>query len=40
MRQWYKDQLVPLFHDAGFATVDVEAGIEENIHVYVAVRQA
>ena len=39
MRQWYRDELVPVFCDAGFATVDVHAGIDENTRVYVAIRQ-
>ncbi len=39
MRQWYRDELLPLFRDAGFATVDVHAGIDENTQVYVAIRQ-
>lgn len=39
MRQWYRDELMPLFRDAGFATVDVHAGIDENTQVYVAIRQ-
>jgi hypothetical protein len=28
-----------LFRDAGFATVDVHVGIDENTQVYVAIRQ-
>ena len=39
MRQWYRDELLPLFRDAGFATVEVHAGIDECTQVYVAVRQ-
>jgi len=38
MRQWYRDELVPLLHAAGFGTVDVLAGIDENTYVYVASR--
>lgn len=38
MRQWYRDELVPLLHDAGFATVKLLAGIEENAVVYLASR--
>jgi SAM-dependent methyltransferase len=38
MRQWYRDDLVPLLHDAGFAAVDVLPGIDENTLVYVATR--
>ena len=39
MRQWYRDELVPLLHDAGFAEVDVLAGINEDTLVYVATRR-
>ena len=39
MRQWYRDELVPLFHDAGFASVDVLNGVNENTQVYLAIRQ-
>jgi SAM-dependent methyltransferase len=39
MRQWYRDELVPLLREAGFATVDVLAGIDENTLVYVARRR-
>jgi SAM-dependent methyltransferase len=39
MRQWYRDELVALFHDAGFATVDVHPGIDGNTRVYVAIRR-
>ena len=38
LRQWYRDELVPLLHAAGFGTVDVLAGIDENTYVYVASR--
>jgi SAM-dependent methyltransferase len=38
MRQWYRDELVPLFHDAGFATVEVLPGVDELTLVYVATR--
>jgi SAM-dependent methyltransferase len=38
MRQWYRDDLVPLLHDAGFAAVDVLSGVDENTLVYVATR--
>jgi SAM-dependent methyltransferase len=38
MRQWYRDDLVPLLHDAGFATVNVLSGVDENTLVYVATR--
>jgi len=40
MRQWYRDELVPLLHGAGFATVDVGTGVDENTLVYVARRRA
>jgi SAM-dependent methyltransferase len=39
MRQWYRDELVPLFHGAGFASVDVLNGVNENTLVYLAIRQ-
>lgn len=39
MRQWYRDELVPLLRDAGFASVDVLPGIDENTLVYVATRE-
>ena len=35
MRQWYRDELVPLFHAAGFADVAVLSGVDENTLVYV-----
>jgi SAM-dependent methyltransferase len=38
MRQWYRDELEPLLHRAGFADVDVRPGVEEEIVVYVATR--
>lgn len=38
MRQWYRDELVPLLQVAGFGTVDVLPGIDENTLVYVATR--
>jgi hypothetical protein len=38
MRQWYRDELVPLLHDLGFASVEVLTGIEENTLVYLASR--
>jgi SAM-dependent methyltransferase len=38
MRQWYRDELVPLLRDAGFENVHVLAGVEENTLVYVAIR--
>jgi SAM-dependent methyltransferase len=39
MRQWYRDELVPLLGGAGFATVDVLPGVDENTSVYVATRE-
>jgi SAM-dependent methyltransferase len=38
MRQWYRDELVPLLERTGFANVDVKPGVEETIVVYVASR--
>lgn len=38
MRMWYRDELVPLLHDAGFATVDVLRSTDANTFVYVATR--
>lgn len=40
MRQWYRDELVPLLHDAGFETVDVLPGVDEHTVVYVATRSS
>ena len=39
MRQWYREELVPLLHAAGFATVAVLTGVPENTLVYVATRR-
>lgn len=39
MRQWYRDELVPLLYDTGFATVDVLSGVDEDTFVYVATRR-
>ena len=39
IRQWYRDELVPQIHDAGFASVDVLPGVDENTLVYVAARE-
>ena len=36
MRRWFRDELVPLLQDAGFASVDVFPGVDENTWVYVA----
>jgi SAM-dependent methyltransferase len=38
MRQWYRDELVPLFHAAGFSRVDVRGGVNDETLVYVATR--
>ena len=38
MRQWYRDELVPLLERTGFAAVDVKAGADERTLVYVASR--
>lgn len=35
-RQWYRDELVPLLHGVGFASVEVRTGVDENTLVYVA----
>jgi len=39
MRQWYRDELVPLLHSAGFATVEICSGVNENTLVYIATRR-
>jgi SAM-dependent methyltransferase len=39
MRFWYRDELVPLLEDAGFAPIRVVAGIEEHTLVYIATRR-
>jgi hypothetical protein len=39
IRQWYRDELVPLLRDAGFASVDVLSGVDENTLVYLAARE-
>ena len=36
MRQWYRDELTPMLHDAGFVSIDVLAGVDENTLVYLA----
>jgi SAM-dependent methyltransferase len=38
LRQWYRDELVPLLHQAGFRHVDVQPGVDETFVVYVASR--
>jgi hypothetical protein len=39
MRQWYRDELVPLFRAAGFSSVDVREGVNDETLVYVATRR-
>lgn len=39
LRQWYREELVPLLRAAGFATVDVLCGVPENTLVYIAARR-
>jgi SAM-dependent methyltransferase len=39
MRQWYRDELLPLFESAGFAEVEVLPGVDENTLVYVSTRR-
>jgi hypothetical protein len=38
MRQWYRDELLPLLRDAGFTSVDVLPGVNEVTFVYLARR--
>jgi SAM-dependent methyltransferase len=38
MRQWYRDELVPLLERNGFEQVEVKPGVDERIAVYVASR--
>jgi len=40
MRFWYRDELVPLLEEAGFAAIDVFPGIDEHTLVYSASRAA
>lgn len=40
MRFWSRDELVPLLREAGFAAIQVLAGIDEHTRVYVADRGA
>jgi SAM-dependent methyltransferase len=40
MRVWYRDDLLPLLHDVGFAQVDVLMGNDAGTFVYVAVRHS
>jgi hypothetical protein len=39
MRQWYRDELVPMLHNAGFGSVEVLPGVDENTRVYIAARE-
>jgi hypothetical protein len=39
MRLWYRDELLPLLHNVGFAQVDVLAGNDESTLAYVAIRR-
>jgi SAM-dependent methyltransferase len=39
MRIWYRDELVPLLEKAGFVSVRVLEGVDEDTLVYVAARQ-
>jgi len=39
MRLWYRDELVPLLRDVGFATVDVLRSTDANTFFYVATRR-
>ena len=38
MRRWTRDEIVAALHTAGFATVDVRPGVDEDVLVYVASR--
>jgi hypothetical protein len=38
MRQWYREELLPMLHDAGFARVDVLPGVNEVTFVYLGRR--
>ena len=38
MRQWYRDELLPLLTTCGFSTVDVLSGVDEHTLVYIATR--
>jgi SAM-dependent methyltransferase len=38
MRQWYRDELVPLLARAGFASVEAHRGVDDDTMVYVAER--
>jgi hypothetical protein len=38
MRQWYRDELVPLLRATGFADIDILSGVDEDTLVYVCTR--
>jgi len=38
MRQWYREELVPVLERTGFAAIEVKAGVDERTLVYVASR--
>jgi SAM-dependent methyltransferase len=38
MRQWYRDELVPLLRAAGFESVETQRGVDDHTMVYVARR--
>ena len=38
MRRWTRDEIVAALHDAGFARVEVEQGVDDDVLVYVASR--
>jgi hypothetical protein len=39
MRQWYRDELVPLLQAAAFADIEILSGVDENTLVYVCTRR-
>jgi SAM-dependent methyltransferase len=36
LRQWYRNELLPMLHNAGFVRVEVLTGVDENTLVYLA----
>jgi SAM-dependent methyltransferase len=40
MRQWYRDELVPLLERSGFASVEVRPGVDRTVVVYIASRHS
>ena len=40
VRQWYRDEVVPLLQGAGFASVEVTHGVDESTLVYLATRES